>query len=233
MSNKTISINPSLFSLTGSKTKKNREKIAKPKMAPLISPSVLKNKLLKRIKEHKTNETQNLENNKRKLGGKPDAPLKTNNENLNFADEFTESINYLQTLSKQKKVDEEKRNNDLLKQKRKEEFERKTIRNYHSIGDSSPLQNPTINIDLPEELMQPVIIQPPISAEPFKIHAKDDLPYGVLKGGLKPSYREWTRTQRNNVVTNPNDSLIIEGGNLSSEKTARENRLNLLKQKMT
>ena len=232
MSNKTISINPSLFSLSGSKTKKNREKIAKPKMAPLISPSVLKNKLLKRIKEHKTKETQNLENNKRKLGGSKDVQVKTNNEQLSFTDEFTDSINYLQTLSKQKQTDEEKINAEIFKQKRKEEIERKTIRNYHSIGIESQVQNPTINIDLPEELMQPVIIHPPTVSEPFKIHTKDDVPYGVLKGGLKPSYREWSRTQRNNIVTNPNSSLIIQGGNLSSEKTARENRLNLLKQKI-
>ena len=232
MSNKTISINPSLFSLSKTKTKKNREKKSAPKMTPLISPSVLKNKLLKRIKEHKTKETQNLENNRRKLGGNQQSvPIKTNNDQPSFTDEFADSINYLQTLTKQKRIDEEKINNELLKQKRKEELERKTIRNYHSISGESPIQNPTINIDLPEELMQPVIKEP-IGGEPFQIHAKDDLPYSIMKGGKKPTYREWSRTQRNNIVTNPNASLIIQGGNLSSEKTARENRLNLLKQKI-
>jgi len=49
MSNKKIEIDPSLFIIGGlSKTKKNRVKT--PKNIPLISPNVLKNKLLKRIK---------------------------------------------------------------------------------------------------------------------------------------------------------------------------------------
>ena len=229
MSNKTISINPSLFSVSGSKTKKNREKKSKPTAVPLISPSVLKNKLLKRIKEHKQKETQNLENNKRKLSKNEELPLKPKNEILSYNDEFTDSINYLQTLSKQRQIDEQKRNSEFIKQKQKEELERRTIRNYHSMGGQNLSSGPMINIDLPEELIQPVV---PINTEPFYIKPKDDVPYGVLKRGTKPSYREWSRTQRNNIVTNPNASLIIQDGNLSSEKTARENRLNILKEKI-
>ena len=56
MSNKTIEINPSLFTV-GGLSNKNRSRKNKPKIAPLISPNVLKNKLLKRIKEHKNKET--------------------------------------------------------------------------------------------------------------------------------------------------------------------------------
>jgi hypothetical protein len=230
MSNKTISINPSLFSIGSSKTKKNRDKKLKSNAVPLISPNVLKNKLLKRIKEHKQKETQHLENNKRNLTTQIDVEIpthKSNNEILNFNDEFSESINYLQTLSKQKNIDAERRNSEVLKQKRKEELDRMTIRNYHSIGQ--PISQPLINIDLPEELIQPIV---PTISEPFKINVKNDVPYGILKGGEKPSYREWTRTQRNNIVTNPHASLLIDGVNINSQNSARENRLNLLKQKI-
>jgi len=227
MSHKTISINPSLFSVGGSKTKKNRVKKNKPNIVPLISPSVLKNKLLKRIKEHKQKETQNLENNKRKLSKKEEIDIKSKNEILGFSDEFTDSINYLQTLSKQKELDNKKRNSELLKQKQKEELERRTVRNYHSLEE--PNHTPTINIDLPEELIHSVN---PINNEPIHINQKDDVPYGILKGGIKPSYRQWNKTQRNNIVTNPNSSLIIQGNKLSSEQSSRENRLNLLKQKI-
>ena len=227
MSHKTISINPSLFSVGGSKTKKNRVKKNKPNIVPLISPSVLKNKLLKRIKEHKQKETQNLENNKRKLSKKEEIDIKSKNEILGFSDEFTDSINYLQTLSKQKELDNKKRNSELLKQKQKEELERRTVRNYHSLEEQN--HTPTINIDLPEELIQSVN---PINNEPIHINQKDDVPYGILKGGIKPSYRQWNKTQRNNIVTNPNSSLIIQGNKLSSEQSSRENRLNLLKQKI-
>ena len=229
MSNKTISINPSLFSIGSSKTKKNREKKVKPAMVPLISPNVIKNKLLKRIKEHKQKETQNLENNKKSLNSSPNVSVPNNSsktENISFNDEFMDSINYLQTLSKQKKIDSEKKDLQLLQQKRREELDKKTVRNYHNINQ--PVSQSFINIDLPEELIQPTL---PIISEPFKINVKNDIPYGILKGGTKPTYKEWTRTQRNNIVTNPNSSLIIEGG-ISSEKNARENRLNLLKQKI-
>ena len=220
MSNKTISINPSLFSVSSSKTKKNREK-SKP-VVPLISPNVLKNKLLKRIKEHKQRETQHLENNKRKLdiNVNVEPKVSSNISKDDYTDEFTESLTYLQTLSKQKSLNEEKMKN----LKRKEEIERRTIRNYHSPNIN--VDKPLINIDLPEELMQQPI---QISTESF---TNNDVPYGILKGGTKPSYREWSRTQRNNIVTNPNSSLIIEGGLSNSQQIARENRLNLLKQKI-
>lgn len=229
MTNKTISINPSLFSIGGSKTKKNREKKVKPAMVPLISPNVIKNKLLKRIKEHKQKETQNLENNKKSLNASPNVSVpnkSSKTENISFNDEFVDSINYLQTLSKQKKINSEKKDLQLLQQKRREELDKKTVRNYHNINQ--PVSQSFINIDLPEELIQTSI---PINNEPFKINYNSDVPYGILKGGTKPSYKEWRRTQRNNIVTNPNSSLIIEGG-ISSEKNARENRLNLLKQKI-
>jgi hypothetical protein len=70
--------------------------------------------------------------------------------------------------------------------------------------------------------------------EPIKINTQkqNDIPYGILKGGLKPTYRQWSRTQRNNIVINPNSSLIIQENKINTEKSAREKRLNLLKEKI-
>ena len=225
MTNKTISINPSLFSVGGmAKTKKNREK-RKSNGIPLISPNVLKNKLLKRIKEHKKKETSHLDNKKSNI--EITSNIKSNNNTSNnFNDEFNESINYLQSLSKQKKINDDKINLDNLKQRRKEELERMTIKNYHSLNQS-PM--PLVNLELPEELKQPLITVntqnlTPISSEPIKLTyvRKDDVPYGVLKGGIKPTYRNWARTQKNFEIneTIPNSSM------------ERSNRLNNLKEKI-
>jgi hypothetical protein len=224
MTNKTISINPSLFSVGGmGKTKKNREK-RKSIGIPLISPNVLKNKLLKRIKEHKKKETSHLDNNKK---SNIEISSKTNNNiSNNFNDEFNESINYLQSLSTQKKINDDKINLDRLKQKRKDELERMTIKNYHSLNET-PM--PLVNLELPEELKQPLITVNtenliPVSREPITLSyiKQDDVPYGVLKGGIKPTYRNWARTHKNLEINDTKSNVTIE----------RENRLNNLREKI-
>ena len=117
MSNKKIEINPALFSV--GKTKKKRERTVKP--APLISPNLLKNKLLKKIKEYKNKETEDLSNNKKTIppmvsDGRNDKKSNSSSRSTSnvendlekYTDEFNESIEYLQSLTKQKKIDNEK-----------------------------------------------------------------------------------------------------------------------------
>ena len=193
---KTIDINPALFKIGGSSnTKKNHGKNKIPTIKPLISPNILKNKLLKRIKEHKLRETNSL-------GGSDKKKLQENNIlNLDkpqlvdletYNDEFNDSINYLQTLSAQKK---------------KEELHKKTVKNYqYNNTPSSSILN--VNIDLPDELKEPLTIinneqfeaknDPPIS---LKYNVDNVVPYGILKGGIKPTHREWSRTHKNYNLT--------------------------------
>ena len=259
---KQISINPDLFSV--GRTRKKREKKQKPEKVPLISPNVLKNKLLKRIKEHKIKETEGLDNNKKKLpqadstSAGASVNSSTSKPNLvdlsDYTDEFNDSINYLQTLSKQKKDTDEKANVERNKQKMKDDLERRTLKNYQSILSSPTLASssnlPHVNIELPEELKQQLIdvnttqfvmnalnsatTQTPIVlSQPYKID--NGLPYGCLKNGIKPGYKEWNKTQRNMVVTNPNLSVVIDpniSSNISSNISERENRLQNLKNKI-
>jgi hypothetical protein len=251
MSRKTIDINPSLFVMGGSKTKKNRDKnkiLAK----PLISPNILKNKLLKRIKEFKHKETSNLENNKKTLSENAGEELLKNtntstssNNSLSeldsYTDEFNDSISYLQTLAKQKKLNDEKANYERAKQKRMEELERRTIKNHESLLHDSFTNrnsltnngNPLVNIDLPEELKETFFDasrQNLPNSNVITLHSqRDNVPYGVLKGGQKPTYRTWSKTQKNMVVTNPQSALVIENNQPLNE---REQRLRHLKEKI-
>jgi hypothetical protein len=192
---KTIDINPALFKIGGSSnTKKNHNKNKTPLVQPLISPNVLKNKLLKRIKEHKLRETNNLGGSTKK-NLQENNTLNTNKPQLvdleTYSDEFNDSINYLQTLSTQKK---------------KEDLHKKTLKNYQYYNNNSSVNTNEINvnIDLPDELKEPLIT---VNNEKFEI--KNDIPislkynvdnvvpYGILKGGIKPTHREWSRTHKN------------------------------------
>lgn len=232
MTNKTISINPSLFAVGGAKTKKNREKKLKPTNVPLISPNVLKNKLLKRIKEHKQRETENLEN----VGGGENsgtAYLSNKAADIIVSDEFMESIEYLKTLSDERK----KRTDRANIEKRRSDLERNTVKHYQALNSSEGHQH--VNIELPEELSAPLIKintanlsatgGESVALNPYR---NDIVPYGVLKGGLKPTFKDWNKTLRSNIVTDSNLALTIQGGGPTNEKTARENRLANLRTKL-
>jgi hypothetical protein len=246
MSKKTIDINPDLFNI-GAKTRKNREKKQKPTNVPLISPNVLKNKLLKRIKEHKIKETEGLENNKKKLSDSNNSSISISNSITNsskpnlvdleaYSDEFSDSINYLQTLSKQKKENEQKAANEANKLRLKEDLERKTVKNYQSILSNNNISNlPPVNIDLPKELEEQLVyvntnqiggFNTTPQARPYNVD--NNVPYGCLKGGLKPSYKDWNKTQKNMIVTDPKLSVVVDSNVVSD----RENRLNKLKSKI-
>ena len=226
MTNKTISINPSLFGIGGAKTRKSRDKKQKPTAAPLISPNVLKNKLLKRIKEHKQRETENLE-----IKGGAENTHAPDLSNMGAEhDEFMASIDYLKTLSAEKKrvADRISAENDRLQRKRN--LERSTVKHYQSMGGPEPNQH--VNLELPEELSMPLIQINTDAMSPAGPYKNDTVPFGVLKGGLKQTFRDWNKTQRSNIVTDSNLALTIQGGGLQNKPSMRENRLAELRNKL-
>jgi ribosome-binding factor A len=221
---KTIDINPALFRASGggSKTKKNKDTSLKPKQ-PLISPNILKNKLLKRIKQHKLRENNPNINNPTTSNINVVTSV-SNNSDPSYTDEFVESLDYLQNLSKQKQMADQKQ----AKQRTQTELERKTVKNYNAMNNSNYQH---VNIDLPEELSN---IYLPIKVESTKfepmtlVQNTDNVPYGILKNGTKPTYRVWNKTQKNldSITTNP---IVNHPSSITSE---REKRLTTLKDKI-
>jgi hypothetical protein len=211
---KTITINPELFNV-GSKSRTKKVKDKKPPVIPqLISPNILKNKLLERIKNHKLKETEGLVNNKIKLS----ETNNTNNlvtEKNTFSDEFSDSMNYLKSLSNQKMVE------------KKRELMNKTIKRHEPIYNSLI---PNVNLDLPEELRENIV---PMNTTVFTLKS-NDVPYGVLKNGTKPTYREYNKTQRSFEVNNPKQALVIENKHtiINGSSNEREKRMNNLKEKL-
>jgi len=198
---KTIQIN---FQTSGSlsKTKKIREKKQKPTILPLITPNALKNKLLKRIKEHKKEETSSLSRENKK---------NTISDIGIYTDEFNDSIEYLKHLSTFKKAEQQNQN--------------KTMKNYTSLPHVQLDFPDILKEDVPVQFFNK--IETPIA---LKQKLTPDPPYGCLKGGSKPTYRYWNTTQKNRDYVQPNIAFSIPVK--SSEETEREKRLNILKEKI-
>ena len=192
---KTIQINPELFRLPGSaKTRKNQKKELMPMLSPMISPNNLKNKLLKRIKDHKMKETS--------IRTSPKASPKASKNNSrssvssdtvvnSYSDEFYGAMNYLSDLSKKQKKETERStiNNRTVKSYSSSN----TNSNSNSNSNSIPSYN--ISLELPPELQEHIV---PDSSPSLTLNSDTkDVPYGCLKNGSKPTYRDWIKTRKN------------------------------------
>jgi hypothetical protein len=265
-SKKTIKINPELFNFSsGAKTQKVRERKQKQVKAQLINPNAIKKQLLSRIKEHKNNENAAAAHKQSAVG----ADKNKKQEDIGaFTDEFMDSINYLSSLSKERKELDSKENYERAIKEKRENFLRKTVKNpasytsnygnygnsgYNGGGNANPM--PYVQLELPEELREnPLvrvnnIVPPPVSVAPEikinypRVPQQQDVPYGCLKGGAKPTYREWqTRKNYSGLMVStplaiPRATFSEGGSNVVNrppqiELSEREKRLKLLQDKM-
>ena len=169
---KTIQINPNLFNIKPNKSDKKRTKKEKPE----FKETSLKRELMKRIKKH---------------ANKVETPIPSAQENvgdINFNNDFDKHLDYLSNLSK-----------DTKKEKRQL---KKHTRKVAPSSSPTTTHMPSAFLDLPPELndnsytinvqagQQPSIqLNAPFQPEP---------PYGCLKGGGKPTFKDWRRkTQKN------------------------------------
>jgi hypothetical protein len=148
-----------------------------------------------------------------------------------------DSINYLSSLSKKHK-----------EQGETPQFERKN-RTIKQFPEENPQNNyqqkqytPHVELELPEELKDTFLPSPP--TQPTINLKQEPLPYGCLKGGNKPTYREWhnNATRKHSHPVFPTQTIAtqqppsrvntLEKIPVYQEMTERERKLELLKQKM-
>jgi hypothetical protein len=241
---KTIIFNGPL--ITNNKTRKNSNpKPKKVKPQSIIKPNTLKKSLLEKIKKHQQKEriikTIDIETNK------------STDDDMDFHNNFINSMEYLNKLSEKNKKEKRNRN--------------KTIKNARQteISLANNILDPHVLIDLPTDfdnyliqpiIQQPLTIQPPIIRQPLMIHPPmiqppmiqppmihppmiqpvtpqyiipkkmiiiPETPYGCLKGGNKPTFRQY----HNKTLKNTHTS--IASNHLDNPNTERQEKLKDLK----
>lgn len=214
---KTIKINPELFSLT----KKKNKTVSKPRggrgsrTSSALKPNDLKKKLIERVKQHRNrdrNAGENTSTPKRVTANNNPPSIDTkvinNADDLlsRYNDELNESLDYLSSISEKNIGTTNAEQNSRSRRKRAKTAKNTSYDNLH------------VEIELPEKLqsLKPVVpsvlntdetvtLQHTGISSPAIIR-KDDVPYGCLKGGTKPTYKVWNKTMKRSL---PDDSTKI------------------------
>jgi hypothetical protein len=198
---KTISINPALFQMSGNKkTRKEKDNKVKQRENSLMKPSTLKNKFIQKVKQHQQ---------KKKEGGK-----KTKENE--FKSEFEESIKYLSSL-----IEKDKSENETKQEIRNE----KNLDKLDTFQQDNFLRE-QVNVELPNDLKKPETIFNRKSLKPLMDENK--VPYGCLRNGSKPTYRQWMQTRKRpfkQEKININEPIFVN----NDENIKRQEKLKAVK----
>lgn len=168
---KTIKISPELFSLKSNKNKTLKNK-GKEKKPDIKINNAVKNKLIEKVRDFQ-------KKNKQEIAEKKNINQNLGgNNNLIMSDkeynEFEDSLTFLKILSDKNEKKKEKKHNKTLK----------------TLNES----NVYVHTELPNEF-QEVNVN---NLENIKFDSEK--PYGCLKNGSKPTYRQWMKnTQKNKI----------------------------------
>jgi hypothetical protein len=223
---KTIQINPELFKIQSSnksRTKSNRDKSKKS-----ITPSFLKKQLIERIKSHKNKLESTLKHEE------PKEEEKSKHINDDNDDEFILSMNFLTSLKDEHKTQP-----------------KTTFVDNISVSNN---RAPEVNINLPFELLEnndsfeQINVKKDINLEEFEPELEaeqkqepeikrnyvplNDVPYGCLKNGNKPTYRSWmnkSTIHKNETIKNYGNTNTNTDNNILD----REKKLTELKNKFS
>jgi hypothetical protein len=220
MSKKIIEFNASLSG--NNKTRSNRSGVGekKPKAKPMITPNSLKAKFLEKIKEHKRKET----NDKKEF-----------TSSLSKDDEVMDSINFLSSLAKQQQ--QQKTKPAMVVSTKPLVSHTQTMKSRTS--SDATFSIPHVELDLPDDLKELQTATVSVSHLPntsipimptIRYSIDNAVPYGCLKGGVKPTYKSWTYKNRGPA----NEPSPIQYSNVTIDTSVvdRENKLNSLKEKM-
>ena len=201
MPKKMIQINPDFFKLGGKKTR-NKHKKSKPDFRNTIKPNNLKKQLLMKIKSHQQKEKDKLSEN--------------SNKNVEeFQNDFNTSLNYLQTMIKQKKEKKRSKNKKTRKKRVNSNDTTQPVINTEPFGGEN-------NVEKEPQLVNVSEIQP------------KDPPYGCLKNGTKPTYSQYMKTMKRS--TRPSFKPKINIPSPTPQKTSdiieRQRKLKKLKERM-
>lgn len=194
---KSIQINPDLLNVSSkkSKTRKNRKREKKSKSKSHIKPNTLKKALLRRIKEHSNKERKNSEKSDK------------NRVDDEFNTDFKKHLDYLSNLSIQHKHKKKKKNKTLKTKSTESNIK------IHTELPPELHEKPVTNLTIPKSNEPPIVLKPkiPDSLPPPVVVENKNIspapPYSCLKGGSKPTYREWKRlTQKNSESSSSNTS---------------------------
>lgn len=228
MSGKTIQINPEYLAMANRRSKKHmtQKRVKKQKPDAPKQSNNMRKKLIGRIKDFQKKKEQEM----------TEEPTQ-NVEEEDFKNEFNRSLSFLQDLStrKNRKQNKARKQGTLRREDARVSID--APRDMFEVT-TAPLEEvkPVSNDSFP---LAPITLETsksvPVSPKAESPHSYlgEQPPYGALKNGIRPTFREWKRQTQKSFVPNPSPLIKIDDKEFGqASKSERELKLEHFKSKM-